>query len=81
MFVSCAYHQIEDHGGVDNNGFEQQLGVIVFGFISQTVQFLVVAPVSRQQLGLLITAKGLKVEVRGTNSKRNRDKRCIILSA
>lgn len=49
-FVSFAYHQVEDQSGVDSNGFKQQLGFTVHGFISQTVQLLVAAPVSRQQL-------------------------------
>lgn len=45
------------------------MGVTVFGFISQTVQFLVAAPVSRQQLGLLITAAGLQVGERGRKKR------------
>lgn len=60
IFISCTHHQVEDQGGVDNDGFEQELEVTIFGFISQTVQFLVAAPVSREQLWLLITAAGLE---------------------
>lgn len=60
IFIRCTYHQVEDQGGVDNDGFEQELEVTIFGFISQTVQFLVAAPVSREQLWLLITAAGLE---------------------
>lgn len=38
------------------------MGVTIVGFVSQTVQLFVVTPVSRQQLGLLITAAGLEQE-------------------
>lgn len=58
------YQQIEGQDGVVKNGFEQEAGIIIFGFIPQTVQFLVFTPVRRQQLWLLITAFGLMVYVR-----------------
>lgn len=76
MLVGCSYHQVEDQGGVDRDGFKQQLCLTVFGFVSQTVQLLPVAvPVSRQQLGLLITAFGLEEGEREKNNKTGINKR------
>lgn len=62
--TSFTYQQIEGQDGVVKDGFEQEAGVIIFGFIPQTVQFLVFTPVRRKQLWLLITTFGLMVYVR-----------------
>lgn len=50
------YHQVEDECWVHSDGFEQQLAVTVFGFISEAVQLLTLTPVCRQQLWLLLSA-------------------------
>ena len=78
ILISCTYHQVEDQGGVDNDGFEQELGVTIFGFISQTVQFLVAAPVSREQLWLLITAAGLEERITETEGVTEKQTGCAL---
>lgn len=48
--LAHAYHEIEGQDGVVKNGFEEEAGVILFGFIPQAVQFFVGTPVMWQQL-------------------------------
>lgn len=70
--LAHTYHEIEGQDGVVKNSFEEQAGVIVFGFVPQAVQFFVGTPVRWQQLWHLIAGFRLKVYKREGWSKKKR---------